>query len=411
MKNQERPYSLEASADEAAKMQEKIKSGEAISYNQAEIIVEREKSGVSVEEIRGHAAVLEAKIEATKIEQENQIKNKLKDREALLKEAKATAALLREARELLGYYESMRKSGELENPTDIIKLEELEKTVSELEAQSQKIDDEIDHIADQPKVMEKMQDEARTEDLDRKAKDIMEKGKKELFPQVEEIFRKIKKLDGEEGALGQKEKNNRQEWERADSELSSLIGEVKGVLGEQGKGTFLSKLEETLGSSSPSWAVRYEAIRLMREGLGMFKRKEKAALDTLLAEHKKFNLVDKKRAEADKLDAERRALEGRIIEVAKQYRLILLKGWDINEQLGKLTEKQNLDMVYELKSQLDKLINELAFERIKNSGKLQSEELRRNAISHKENSQLRIIFDSVCKKGGAEEIFYMPPKK
>ncbi len=414
MANNIEHYSPEEAAEEAFQIQKKVKSGEARSYEQAELMVEREKSRLSVEGIRGYTQELKSKIEATKVERARHIEQKLQDREELIREVQTTAILLGEAREALDYYTAMRDLGELKDPKDVAKLEELRTLVLSLDSQSQDIIGRSERISSQPEILEKLRDKAKSEDLERKSKNISEQGKAELLPQIEQVFEKIKNLAGERKFLYGRRERNEQGLESAQSKLYSIIDNVKEMLRHQGKGDLLSELDIMLRSVPQALAL-YQKIVVMRQELGVFKGKEKAALDKLIAIKKEFVMLDEKQKEAASIQRDFEGFNQKLAEAAEQYREVIIKGWNIDEQVKELGI-QNPRLVYDLSRQLEEQVDAFALQKITRDGgyvdeKYSNKSSSQRARFHPDNEVLASTFSDVYNKAGGQNLHYTSPKE
>jgi len=414
MANKIERYSPEEADEEASQMQKKVKSGEARSYDQAELMVEREKSRLSVEGIRGYTQELKSKIEATKVERAKHIEQKIQDREGLIKEAQTTSTLLEEAQEALDYYMTIRDLGEVKDPKDVARLEELEKLVSSLEIQSHDIDDRIESISNQPEILGKLHDKAKAEDLEIKSKNVFEQGKTELLPQIDQVFEKIKNLTGEREFLSKRFERNEQELKVAQRYLDSIIDNVKEMLRQQGKGDLLSELDALLENNHQA-SAKYNRIVAMRQELGMFKGKEKAALDKLIAAKREFDALDEKQVEATSVQDVFKKLKQSLKEAAEQYREVILKGWDIDEQL-KESGIPYPRLVYNLEHQLENQVDAYALQKITRGGGYVDEEYSnkssgQRARFHPNNKALASTFSDVYNEAGGQNLHYASPKE
>lgn len=414
-------YSPEEAAEEASQMQKKVKSGEARSYDQAELIVEREKSKLSVGGIRAYTQELKTKIEDQKRERARHIEGKILDREELIKEAQTTVTLLGEAKEAFDYYTTMRDLEELKDPQDVARLKELKKLVSSLEIQLQDIEGRIERITNRPEIFEKLQDRAAAEDLERKLKDMFEKGKAELLPQIKQVFEKIKRLAVSCEFLSKKEESNESELMAAQRGLNKVFDPVENELRKHGKGELLAGLDEAK-RNNPRASALYKRIVVMRLELGWFMGKEKAALDRLIAAKGKFDTLDEQQKEVANIQDRFKRFKSDRTEVAQQYRDIILKGWDIDEKLQELREKeplvtQQLSLVYSLSHELEKLVDAFALQKLRgDSGRVVEEKYSNNnylkrARDHPDNKFLDLTFWSVYREAGGQKLHYVSPKK
>lgn len=100
-------YSPEKAIGEASLMKEKMEKGEAKTYDEAQLLIEKEQV-LSVEDIKKYTEELKKKVELAKAQVGWNVEKKVRDRETLIAEARTNDMLFQPAQEALEYFTAMR---------------------------------------------------------------------------------------------------------------------------------------------------------------------------------------------------------------------------------------------------------------------------------------------------------------
>lgn len=326
-------YSPEKAMEEASQMQEKIKSGEAKTYDEAEKLVEPEQA-LSVGDIKKHAEDLKAKVEAAKVQREKDVEQKLTDRETLIAEAKRNEELLTTAQETLEYFTSMQELGELKDPADVKKLEEFKTLVASLEKQRLEIVKKVDVIESRPEVLEKLYDAAKQEDVERTVKKEIEQAREQLNPQIDQLAKSIKDLAEKKDSLWRQKERQEREVSAARKKISDSFARAKDMLGE--KSQFGYTLDEVLRQARTPQEIQQRLSKARKE-LGMFKGKEKAAVDFILSRTQEFEEYNRANSGASTLEQQLEAAKAEGAGLGEQFKTIILNSWEAQSKINELT--------------------------------------------------------------------------
>lgn len=329
--NQER-YSPEQAQEEAARMKAKMESGEASSYDEAEKLAEQENTQLSVGGLKQSAEELKAKVEAAKLQREKDVEQKISERESLIAETKQNDELLVTARETLEYFTSMQELGQLDK-ADAKKLEELQTLVSSLENQRVEIEKKVATISSRPEILGKLHDAAKKEDAERTVKSLVEQSHAEFDPQIDQLATTIKDLASRDNSLWRSMERQEQATSGAWKKIGEVFNRAGNMLSE--KSNFGNTLEQILrGSGSPEELL--QKLSEARKSLGMFKGKEKAAIDFILAQTQAFDEYNRATEQLSSLKQQRESLKSEGSNLAEQFKATLGKSWELQEKISEL---------------------------------------------------------------------------
>jgi len=342
--SQER-YTPEEAMEEASRIKQKVGSGEAKTFSQAEDLVEKEKTP-SVEGIMKYADDLRAKVEAAKLQREKDVEKKLNERDVMIAEAKRNEGLLITAQETFEYFTAMQELGELTDTSDVKKLNEIGTLVVELEKQRSEIDKKIGVIESRPEILDKLHDAAKKEDVSRTIGKEEKEARERLDPQIEQLNNSLKELAERKEKLGRQYKEQEQIFSRTWEKIDKSFEQAKNILGEKSK--FGSKLDAILrrAYNKPPEEIQ-QWLSEARKSLGMLKGKEKAAIDYILSSTQEFGEYGKAR---DQLATTDQQFEAKDEEkgLAEKFKSIILSAWETQNKINELTGKDSDSLPFEL---------------------------------------------------------------
>ncbi len=355
---QQEQYTPEKAIEEASRMKQKIKSGEAKTYGEAEKLVESEQV-LSVLDIKKNTEDLRIKVEAAKAQREKDVEEKLTDRETLIAEAKTNDELLRATQETLEYFTSMRELGELKDPSDITKLEELETLLVSLEKQRLEIDKKIGLIEDSPKIVEKLYGAAKKEDVEKTITKESEKTREQLDPRIDQLGQSIKSLAEMEYYLWERKEKQEKEISATWKKITDSFTRAKNTLSE--KSQFGYVLDEILRQVRTPEEIQQQ-ISEVRKKLGMlFRGKEKAAADFILGRTQEFEEYNRALSEFSSIDKQLTAAKAEETGLVEQYKTIILSSWDAQSKINELTGNSHAnDLPLSFSFRLEHIMEKLA---------------------------------------------------
>src|SRR3989344_1943840 len=121
----------------------------------------------------------------------------------------------------------MQKLGGRKDPADIKKLEEFKTLVDSLEKQRLEIDKKIGVIESGPKVLEKLYDAAKQEDVERTVKKEIEQAREQLNPQIDQLAKSIKDLAEKKDSLWRQEERQKEKVSAAWKKISISFARAK----------------------------------------------------------------------------------------------------------------------------------------------------------------------------------------
>ena len=290
------------------------------------------KQPLTAEDLKQRREGLEQRVAAIKKQKEDDIKKQLSDREAMIAEDGRLVPLLEEAEGTLEYFETQNQQGLLTDKKDVAELESLKTLVASLREQKDATLQKYDAIMSNPDVYEKVWEEAHGEKMTRELKDRREGAAKEITQRVEEIGNAIEKLSSSrEYAYGEVEKKKR-DLDTAVTALRKVIDEAtKGLdSGQYKTSEFLKDLR-----TPDTYGGYITGAEQYRKSLGLFKGKEKAAVDYVLRERYKFDDADKKAEEVDKAKQYLGTLDSQVDKLAEQYKTLVLDAWTKENEIKK----------------------------------------------------------------------------
>lgn len=391
-------YSPEQAQEEAARMKAKIESGEASSYDEAERLMEQEGPQLSVDNLKQTAEELKAKVEAAKLQREKDVEQKVSERESLIGEAKKNDELLGTARETLEYFTSMQELGQLDK-ADVKKLEELQILVSSLESQRVEIEKKIATISGRPEILEKLQDAAKKEDAERTIKSLVEQSRTELDPQIDQLATAIKNLASRNVSLYQSIERQQSAASSAWKKIEGVFGRASDMLSE--KSNFDYTLQQIFRDSR-SLEELQQKLTEARKSLGIFKGKEKAAVDFILAQTREFDECRRTAEQLSSLRQQRESLKNESAGLAEQFRATLGKSWEVQDKISELGGTLSgmglpIDLWYRLQHHIEKFAD---LQRWEGNRKVGKHEGWLNATQTAEGSALYDTWKSVTENAG-----------
>lgn len=369
-----------------------------------------EEPQLSVADLKRYTEELKARAEAVKAQREKDIEQKISDRESLIARAKENDELLREAQESLDYFTAMQELGELRDPADVKRLTEIKNLVDSLEKQRLEIDKKVSIISGRPEVLEKLQETAKGEDIERTVQSLTEQTHKELNPQIDQLAKNIRILSQRIISLWsalEKEKGvaslNRKKLVEDALERSHILSEKSEL-----RSSLLTILQECYTAEELK-----RRLTEIRQSLGMFKGREKAVIDFILCK-RELEEWEKNIASVFSLEQEfKKAEEEETASLAEQYGTIILKAWEAQDKINKLTgEPGSNDLPWNfsrlLEGQIDRFAGLKHWKEGKQVGKYDS---WHEAISkNPENSTLYHTWKAVAKPAG-KDLGWSRPKE
>jgi len=131
-----------------------------------------------------------------------------------------------------------------------------------------------------PEVLEKLYDVATQENVQRTVKKEFEEASKQLNPQIDQLAKSIKDLAEKKDSLWLQEEIQKEKVSAAWKKISISFARAKDMLGE--KSQFGYTLDEVLRQARTPQGIQWRLSEVRKE-LGMFKGKEKAAVDFILS--------------------------------------------------------------------------------------------------------------------------------
>lgn len=338
-----------------------------------------------------------------RVEQESQqralnLNKDIGDRESLINNAKGIDQALQEANESLRYYESAQKSGVEFDEEDIQFKRKVEESITDLEQQKLRIDENINNISSAPDIFNKLLDDALTENdrIDTKQKE--EKARKEFEPRIDNIAQEIKKLSDNE------------------MEKSKLLDEAWNVLPDKKDKIFKMVKEAKKGFDSDykfregiddavkaSFKAEAQIVQTLKEKLGEIRKelrwrdgKKKNAIDHILSKHAdEFVQYEKSLKDYLKLKEDNK-LEKEKERVADEYGKIIEEARKVQDEIDKKRNNLPASLILRLDNQINKLANITHYDE---SGK---EEKCYGSWNSNENRVFREMRKDITERSGAD---------
>jgi len=288
-------------------------------------------------EIREFSKELEARIREMELAREVETKGKLATHDELLREAQENnPRLLDAARSELERLEILAERGVLSRPEDQAQLERARQLVADVEKRQQMIDQKITELLADPALNVRLYEEAKKQDKTIELESITKK--------------ELPKLETEVGVLPGDITNAEREisWRRAD-----FSGKEKAVQ-EAGRAVYdlgthmvesLSVLQtdesyklRRVMQEGDSWEERITKILAIRGRMGVFRGKEKAAVDELLVKAPPLlTAFREKEAELARMREDvRKVREELSAGISAKYADLLFRAYLIDERVGGL---------------------------------------------------------------------------
>jgi len=368
------------------------------------------EQALSVGDIKKQAEDLRAKVEAAKVQREKDVEQKLTDRETLIAEAKRNEELLATAQETLEYFTSMQELGELKDPADIKKLEEFKTLVASLEKQRLEIDKKVDVIESRPEVLEKLYDAAKQEDVERTVKREIEQAREQLNPQIDQLAKSIKDLAEKKDSLWRQKERQEKEVSAAWKKISDSFARAKDMLGE--KSQFGYTLDEVLRQARTPQEIQ-QRLSEARKELGMFKGKEKAAVDFILSRTQEFEEYNRANSNASALEQQLEAAKAEGAGLGEQFKTIILNSWEAQSKINELTGRAHSsdlpsDLSFRLKHHIESFADLQHWEGGKQVGKYKQ---WYDANQDPKNRTLYDTWENSTERAGGLNLIYHNPKE
>lgn len=368
------------------------------------------EQALSVGDIKKQAEDLKVKVEAAKVQREKDVEQKLTDRETLIAEVRRNGELLQTAQETLEYFTSMQELGELKDPADIKKLEEFETLVASLEKQRLEVDKKVDVIESRPEVLEKLYDAAKQEDVERTVKKEIEQEHEQLDPQIDQLAQSIKRLAERKDSLWRQKEKQEEEVSVAWRKISDSFERAKDMLGE--KSRFGYTLDEILRRAPTPQEIQ-QRLSEARKGLGVFKGKEKAAIDFIFSRTREFE-DNRANLNASALEQQLEAAKAEEADLGEQFKTVILNSWEAQSKINELTGRPHSsdlpsDLSFRLKHHMESFADLQRYEGGKQVGK---HEGWHDANRNPKNRTLYDTWENVTERaGGLNLIYYHNPKE
>ncbi len=311
----------------------------------------------TVDDIKRAAEELKAKVAAAKAQQEKDIEQKLSEHETLIAERRRNEELLQTAQEALDYFTSIQKLGQLTDPADVRKLEEIKRLVNSLKEQGLEIDKKVVAIKDTPEIFARMVEAAEKEDVERIINKEIKQAHERLDPQIDALAKDIKSLSSERLSAWEQQKKQKEIIASARRRVANLFSRAKGML--EGKSDFTFKLEGIEHNQDPKKIK--ELLAKERESLGWFKGKEKAAIDFILSGTSAFEEYTRALELYSGLEKQSEAVKSLLAQLNEKFRAIILDSWEVQNRINELTALPYAsDLSSALSSRLEHHMEDLA---------------------------------------------------
>lgn len=295
-----------------------------------------------VVDVLKEASLLRERVEARRIEMQKDVETRVTQREGLIVEIKATEESLREAQSVLDYLNTMREAGEIQGEEELSKIKDVENLVASLESKVGELGTKIDLISSAPEVMEKLEESAGMINKEHDAQKIAREFNEQLNQEEKALGEEIIAASEEEQRLYKEyiDASNRVSYDKArdffykaddvsrDPEIRSKLGELRE--------SFVVGTHEKM---TPEELVRQ--LSELRSTLGLFKGKEKAAIDLLLLNKDALEQFDQARREYEAKETAYRTAknEGRA-RLMGRYTNMEAKTNEANQKIVELVPNQ-----------------------------------------------------------------------
>lgn len=371
--------------------------------------VEREQV-LSVGDIKKLAEDLKARVEAAKAQREKDVEQKLTDREALITEALRNGELLQVTQEALEYFTSTRELGELKDPADIKKLEEIKTLVASLEKQRLEIAKKISVIESRPEIVKKLYDAEKKKDVERKVNKESEKAHEQLDPQIDQLGKSIKSLAEKKDSLWQQKERQKKEVSAAWRKIRDSFARAKDMLGK--KSGFGYTLDEIFRQAPTPQEIQ-QRLSEAREELSRNKGKEKAAIDFILSRTQEFEECNRANSSVSALEQQLEAAKAEGAGLGEQFKTIILNSWEAQSKINELTGRAHSsylpsDLRIRLEYHMESFADLRRYEDGKQVGKYKQ---WYDANQDSKNRTLYDTWENVTEGAGGLNLIYDNPKE
>lgn len=303
-----------------------------------------EKKPLTAEDLDSLKKELEQKIEDERVSRAKDADQKILDRQSLISQLKENDDHLKETRKIL---EGYRKLNDLDSAS---KVEELESLVGSLEKKVEEMAQQVESISNVPDVLLKLQSEALETDYKIESDELL-KG----FYEAQSV---ISKVGDEIKVLSQEKPSDNSSWEssiageRRDAERSR--GEAKKIFEDQLKefnGNEFARSLLDVFSRSKTWEEIKQGVDEIKKSLGLFKGKEKKAIEGLEKAELAFRqyeglqkrALDSEKTLDDSKRSEKQRREDKLAELSGKYKDAILKGWEIENGCKELAQERGVE--------------------------------------------------------------------
>jgi len=331
-------------------------------------------------------------------EEEEDIEQKLKDRENLIPQAKEKSELLAKAQNLLENINELQVLGKLKGPDVTEKINKLKINIADLEKQQLEVDQEIGAIEGNPKILERLINEAKKEDIERTIKNEIQPEWQELESQVDQLAESIKELaDKKEYYIGP--------VEQSDRNLADALSDLKRFIHkDKDLGKLYDNFNDNLNDirrhiDDPKMVPPEEVEKALYEAAkqhGLVAYCKIRPLDELFEKYK--NAYSK----SSKIKEEMKPLDDEEAVLTEQYKIIISKAWEVRNKIEELTGQEQKH--YGPGSLIDRLNK-----KIRDFSEDYKRKYYRNEAEMK-SKMLDSTLTSIWRKGGGYEAVAVNPK-
>ncbi|MFH1457381.1 MAG: hypothetical protein ABIF17_04725 [Patescibacteria group bacterium] len=302
----------------------------------------------------------------------------------------------------------------LTGSTHVDNLKKIEASVNLLKEQQLEIDRLIGNIniKNELEVFGKLCDNAKQEDVERTVKKILEKAQGELCPKIDNLANSIKELAEKKDCLWKKIESEKKilsgEWDK----IKILFNQAEEMLGHES--TVKYDFREVLRSAKTLQDIK-DKLSEVRKKLGMFKFKEKAAIDFILSKIKGLDTLKLANTNISDFKEQLNQFEAENVGLSEQFKGIVLSSWDAQNKINELTgEANSYKLPFDLKYRLEIFIEKFAdLKRYENHQCVGIHEGWYNACQYSKNRFLYETFKAITEINNPDglDIIHFNPKK
>lgn len=321
-----------------------------------------EKQPITTEELRRVAEQLKKNVEDARIAKEESIKKKLTDHESLVGQYNNVRQMLGEAKETLNYFTQMQEKGEITEPEDLENLEKIKESIKQLEEQKLKIEERSEVIATQPEIGAKLHEEAGTEDKERTGEKMYEQIKKELYQEATEIALTIKELAAQNDDFSSQRNKIINDYNNANNDFKGLVDQKMRDIKEEKNRNLRAEIFDKFRACKSTEEFR-NFLEEKRKTLGMFRGKEKAAIDSILSEKSTFENLEKSTTELEAINKKIETIKGHEATLKNKYQEMITKARKADQEIKQKfnysgRDSLDFDVSYnKLENELKKMAN------------------------------------------------------